>query len=52
MFEYQGMQHLICAFENKSVQVFDLGTGYSLFEFQFGSANEVVSKVETQENVQ
>jgi len=33
LFEYQGMQHLMVAFENKSVQIFDFESGMSLFEF-------------------
>lgn len=35
LFEYQGVTHLMVAFENKSVQVFDFESGLSIFEFNF-----------------
>jgi len=35
LFEYQGQKHLMISFENKSVQVFDFDTGYSIFQFNF-----------------
>lgn len=35
LFEFQGVNHLMVAFENKSVQVFDFDSGLSVFEFNF-----------------
>jgi hypothetical protein len=35
MFEYKGAVHLMVAYENKSVQIFDYSSGHSIFEFDF-----------------
>ena len=35
MFEYSGVTYFVVAFQNKSVQVFDLNTNESFFEFDF-----------------
>jgi hypothetical protein len=35
MFEYKGAVHLMVAYENKSVQIFDYLSGHSIFEFDF-----------------
>ena len=35
LFEFKGQMHLLVAFENKSVQVFEFESGQSIYEFSF-----------------
>ena len=50
MFEYMGQLHLMAAFENKSVQIFEVASGHSIFEFELKGSGEQASKAGLAQN--
>ena len=52
LFEYQGTQHLMVSFENKSVQIIDFEKGESQIEFDFDIKSDKEKEREKRERIE